>query len=635
MPHKVNYSNKLFGEIEKSHARSIKYGIDPNSFCNKNQIRLSPEALIALQHENADFYQVALTTMKDLDDFFPDAGFIMAIADHQGYILEVLGDQTVLTKLAAGNFLPGFRWTEKDVGTGGISLCLVCKIPVQINDKEHFCKRGHGHTSSAAPIFDSNNNLVGIIVLAGEASKVHHHTLGMVITAAKAIENQLRIIRSGKELQLRNSYMNAIIESIDSGIMAIDQEGNITQINNLGKNILEWDEDVVGKAVQPLLGLEKEWKQSVIAREYTDREVFVRGPRKSIQLIITARTICESGEGFILIYNEITRIRKLINKIAGLQARFTLDDIMGSSSAIVEAKKFAKIAAVGKSNVLLLGETGTGKELFAQAIHNKSDRKGKPFLAINCGAIPRELIESELFGYADGAFTGAQKGGRPGKFELSNGGTVFLDEIGDMPTDMQVKLLRVLQSGEVYRIGQHKPIPIDVRIIAATHVDLKKEIALRNFREDLFYRLSVFPISLPPLRERREDIIMLAQHILNRTSTQLGKQGITFSQKAEQALTDHQWPGNVRELGNVVERAANLIDGDMIDVEHLCIPQRLEKKNIQTGLLGRSLDEVECQAIKEVMLSVGNNIQKAAGILGISRATLYNKLEKHSLDRRG
>jgi sigma-54 dependent transcriptional regulator, acetoin dehydrogenase operon transcriptional activator AcoR len=633
MPNRIASSGTLLQEIKKSHERSKQFGIDPNSTCNHDQVRLTPVELESLRHENADYYQIALSTMRDLYEFFRETGFVMAITDHNGYILDTMGDPPVLDWLASRNLVPGFRWTEQDVGTSAISLAHACKIPVQINDKEHYCKRGYGHTSSASPIFSPDDKLAGIIVLSGDAHKVHHHTLGMVVMAAKAIEHRLYIIKSAKEIQIRNSYMNAIIESIDSGIMAIDQNGSITQINSLGGKILPWDENLSGKAVQPLLSLEKDWKQLVLAGDYVDREVFVKGPRKTIQLIATIKSICESGEGFIVIFNEINRIRKLIHKMAGLQALFTFDDIIGNSAALVEAKRLAKIAAAGKSNVLLLGETGTGKELFAQAIHNYSERKGKPFLAINCGAIPRELIESELFGYADGAFTGAQKGGRPGKFELTNGGTVLLDEIGNTPTDMQVKLLRVLQSGEIFRIGQHKPIPVDVRIIAATHVNLKKEIEKGNFREDLYYRLNVFPIALPPLRNRREDIIILAHHILNRASAALGRPDVRFSQKAEQALMDYHWPGNVRELGNIVERAVNLLDGAIIEVAHLGIQQAIGKKAPAVAQPSASLDDVERETIRQTMAFVGNNIARTAGILGITRATLYKKLEKHQISR--
>ncbi len=367
---------------------------------------------------------------------------------------------------------------------------------------------------------------------------------------------------------------------------------------------------------------------------YVDREVFIKTPHRVIHLITTAKPIFASDgrvQGIIFVFNEINRIRRLVNEMAGSQARFTFEDILGVSPRIHEAKKQAILAAAGVSNVLLLGETGTGKELFAQAIHNQSDRRNHPFVALNCGAIPRELLESELFGYIEGAFTGAKRGGRPGKLELASGGTVFLDEIGDMPLDMQVKLLRLLQTGEVFRIGQHKPISVDLRIIAATHFDLKQEVEKGNFREDLFYRLNVLPISIPPLRERPEDIILLARHILSRCCQQLNKPGIKLSADSEQMLFRYRWPGNVRELENLVERAVNLVDQDRIEPELFGLPLTKRKIVSVTEKGGALLEEAEKQTIIEVIESMECNISKASKLLGISRATLYNKFKKYNI----
>jgi transcriptional regulator with PAS, ATPase and Fis domain len=295
------------------------------------------------------------------------------------------------------------------------------------------------------------------------------------------------------------------------------------------------------------------------------------------------------------------------------------------------SKKVAMLAALGKSTVLLLGETGTGKELFAQAIHNHSDRRDNPFVAINCGAIPRELLESELFGYIGGAFTGAVKGGRPGKFELANSGTVLLDEIGDMPSDMQVKLLRVLQTGEVYRIGEHKPIAVDLRIIAATHNDLNQEVDKGNFREDLFYRLNVFPISIPPLRERPDDIILLARHILKRCARVLMKPGVEFVPESEQILARYHWPGNVRELENIIERTVNMIVGGVIEPAMLGPITAEARKVVLRERPGSLLMDVERQTIMEIIKTVEFNMSKAAKMLGITRATLYRKIKKYNL----
>ena len=625
----------LHREIQASHERCRQFGVNPNDTCNLLQSRLKPEELAVRLEQNRDFLEIATAQIGELYQFVSGAGFAVNIADNEGYILHIIGDKPVLEKLAAGNCCPGYRWTERDVGTSVISLALAREISVQINDEEHFCRRGHGHTCSASPVFDPDNQLAGVIAMSGDAAKVHPHTLGMVITAARAIENQLKIQKTSKELKLHNNYMRAIVNSIDSGIMTIDKNGVINNINNQGRRILQWEEPLEGHPLSEVLGQQININKLMRAGfDFVDREVFIRAPSRRIHLICTAKPILDSAEkiqGIILVFNEIKRIRKLLNEMAGTQARFTFEDIIGVSPAIQETKRMAMIAALSKSSILLLGETGTGKELFAQAIHNHSAQKGHPFLAINCGAIPRELLESELFGYVEGAFTGALKGGRPGKFEFADGGTVFLDEIGDMSTDMQVKLLRVLQTGEVCRVGDHKSTTIDIRIVAATNVQLKQEVDRKNFREDLFYRLNVFPITIPPLRERPEDITLLANRILSRCAQVTGKQGVQFTQKAKQTLYNYEWTGNVRELENIVERAVNLVEGDMIGSDLLGIVSAPAGKHAVKNRRGLRLAEVEKQAISEILQEMKFNLSRASKSLGISRATLYNKIKKYNL----
>jgi len=625
----------LHREIQASHERCRQYGVNPNDNCNLLQNRLKPEELAVRLEQNRAFLEIAAAQIGELYQFVSGAGFAVNIADNEGYILHIIGDKPVLEKLAAGNCCPGYRWTEKDVGTSVISLALAREIPVQINDEEHFCRRGHGNTCSASPVFDPDNQLVGVIAMSGDAAKVHPHTLGMVITAARAIENQLRIQKTSEELKLHNNYMRAIVDSIDSGVMTLDKNGVINDINNQGRRILQWAEPLEGHPLSEVLGEQINiYKLMRAGFDFIDREVFIRAPSRSIHLICTAKPILDSVEkiqGIILVFNEIKRIRKLLNEMVGTQARFTFEDIIGVSPAIQEAKRMAMIAALSKSSILLLGETGTGKELFAQAIHNHSAQRGHPFLAINCGAIPRELLESELFGYVEGAFTGALKGGRPGKFELADGGTVFLDEIGDMSTDMQVKLLRVLQTGEVCRIGDHKSITVDIRIVAATNVQLKQEVDRKNFREDLFYRLNVFPITIPPLRKRPEDITLLANHILSRCAQVAGKQGVQFTPEAKQTLYNYEWTGNVRELENIVERAVNLVEGDMIGSDLLGIVSAPAGKYAVNNRNGLRLAEVEKQAISEILQEMKFNLSRASKSLGISRATLYNKIKKYNL----
>jgi len=622
-------------EIAASHERCRRYGVNPKDRCNPIQKRLTPEKLQERLEQNRDFLDIATNQIGELYQFVAGAGFAVNIADKDGYILHIIGDKPILEKLSVGNCCPGYRWTEKDVGTSVLSLALERKIPVQINDDEHFCQRGHGHTCSASPVFGLNNELIGVISMSGDAERVHPHTLGMVITAARAIENQLRIQKTSKELRLQNNYMRAIIDSIDSGVLAVDKNGMINKINNQGKKILKWKEPLGGIPLHEVFGNQFSINAMMQPEfEFIDQEVFIHANNRVIQLLCTVKPIFDTSgiiQGSIIVFNEIKRIRKLLNDMAGAQARFTFEDIIGVSPSIQEAKRLAMIAGTSSSSVLLLGETGTGKELFAHAIHNHSMRKERPFLAINCGAIPRELLESELFGYVEGSFTGSRKGGRPGKFELADGGTVFLDEIGDMPADMQVKLLRVLQAGEVCRIGEHKSISVDVRIIAATNTRIKQEIDQKNFREDLFYRLNVFPIQISPLRDRKEDIVHLAKHFLDRSSSISKKPGVKFTPEAESKLINYQWPGNVRELENIVERAVNLLDGKHVG------PGLLDVSSVSGGMLGTHniagsrLEELEKQAILEILEELKFNMSRSAKTLGISRATLYNKIKKYNL----
>jgi len=627
-------SRILKQEILASHARAQQYGINPSEFCSPEHVHLSADELAQLCEKNKEFLEVAKMQIQELYRFVAGAGFVATIVEKDGYILEAIGDSPLIEHLRSANCCPGYRWTEKDVGTGSISLALARKIPVQINDDEHYCQRGYGHTCSAAPVFDENDELIGVISMSGEASQVHPHTLCMLITAARAIENQLRITKTSKALLLQNNYMNALIESIDSGVIAVDTNGMITHFNSQAKLILNWHEKLKGKTLSDIFGSQVDFNQMMHSGfEFVDREIFLKHKSGVIQLLITSKPIFDAGQkviGIIFVFSAIHRIRKLINEMAGSQASFNFEDIIGCSPNIMEAKRLAMLAASGNSTVLILGETGTGKELFAQSIHNLSTRKHHPFVAINCGAIPRELLESELFGYTEGSFTGAKRGGRPGKLELASSGTLLLDEIGDMPVDMQVKFLRVLQTGEMCRIGQHKPISIDLRVIAATHFDLEREVKDGNFREDLFYRLNVLPIHIPPLCERSADILLLAKHILSRCRQVFKKPEIKFSPEAERMLMCYNWPGNVRELENVVERAVNLVDEEFIQPEHFGL-QTLDKKNIaKEGPRGALLKKAEEQTITEVVETMGYNISKAAHILGISRATLYNKLKKYN-----
>jgi len=342
----------------------------------------------------------------------------------------------------------------------------------------------------------------------------------------------------------------------------------------------------------------------------------------------------------VLSVRDIEEAQKLVYNINTRALKCTFDDIMGESEPIRRAKNQALLTSRGNSTVLISGESGTGKEMFAKAIHYASSRSGKPFITVNCGAIPENLLESELFGYEKGAFTGASEKGKIGKFEMANGGTIFLDEIGDMPPHLQVKILHVLQNMRFERVGGNKTIIVDLRVIAATNKDLESMIATGQFREDLYYRLSVIPLSIPPLRERKEDIKQLMYHFLNKYNTFMSRNIVKFSEEVENLYLGYDWPGNVRELENAIEYGTNMTFGDTIAIED--VPVRILKKDVysiklddSSLTLSEQIRDYERAIIERKLKKYGksgNAKDRAARELGLSRATLYRKLSEFDIN---
>jgi len=352
-----------------------------------------------------------------------------------------------------------------------------------------------------------------------------------------------------------------------------------------------------------------------------------------------------------VMFNDISELKHLNEKSTVLEdeldektrkrktGKYTFNHLIGHSSSILAVKKMAQRAANTDSNVLVTGESGTGKEVFVHAIHNGSVRRHKPFIKINCAAIPSELLESELFGYEEGAFTGAKRGGKAGKVQMAHTGTLLLDEIGDMPLDMQAKLLRVLQEKEVEKIGGEGSQSVDVRIMASTNKDLEKMIAENKFRQDLYYRLNVVNIDLPPLRDRVKDIPDLARELTYSISNRLGIHVSEVTDEAMALLVQYHWPGNIRELENVLERAMNLLDGsDQIQAAHLpkTLGGRVKKvyghiDNLADYNLKRRVRDLEKEVIEACLKEVGYNKNQAAKILNISRVSLYKKIEDYHI----
>jgi PAS domain S-box-containing protein len=381
--------------------------------------------------------------------------------------------------------------------------------------------------------------------------------------------------KANQELRGLNSYLQSILKNISEGVIVVNEEGEVELLNfGLNKNWESNASDIKEKIQRDIL----DNKKSVLYRMLQERKNFqsqemIFPSKKGDIYCFASGVYLETPKGEVkqgvIVLNPITEVRRLVNRFSGSQARFRFRDIVTNSLTMQEMIRLARQAAMSNGNIIIEGESGTGKEMFAQAIHNSSNRNQGPFVAVNCGAIPRELVGSELFGYMEGAFTGAKKGGKPGKFELASGGTIFLDEIGDMPLEQQITLLRVVQERTITRIGGNRLIPVDVRIICATNKNLFHEVTQGNFRKDLYYRLNVINLHIPPLRERREDILLLFNYFLHK----LDKSGFHSFNTVEPAVLEfllkYDWPGNVRELQNVTERIIYLAAQDPISLQYL------------------------------------------------------------------
>lgn len=444
--------------------------------------------------------------------------------------------------------------------------------------------------------------------------------------------------------------VEGLLSYITDPVLVVDAEGKIVHANSAAEQILERSQIImIGKHftefVQSEL-LSKYIHQGKPVANLAVNMINSKGAHLDFSCRLHPLLVDAQVEGAILFFTKPALHQEQQEKSFRYGTRFSLDDVIGSSPAIVALKEQVMKIAKSESTVLIRGESGTGKEVLAQSIHRLSHRNKGPFVAINCAAIPESLLESELFGYEEGAFTGAKKGGKPGRFELAKGGTLFLDEIGDMPLYLQAKLLRVLQERRIERVGGTKAIEVDVRIIAATHKDLESMIANNQFREDLYFRLNVIPLYVPPLRERKEDLYELIQYYMHKFCKRFGKEPKRFSSQALKKIFDYHWPGNIRELENMVEYIVNLEIGDLVTVSSLPASIREmsedenrdmaeEQQEPQTlNHLSKSLyrvNEMEEQLIIQALQRFGTSTEgkrKAAEALGISLATLYRRLEK-------
>ncbi|MEN1832794.1 sigma 54-interacting transcriptional regulator [Pseudomonas lijiangensis] len=603
--------------IWASWRRSIDQGIDPE---DAEYRFVTPADLAEKLSVNALLIETAQEVMRGLLAYNP-RGHIN-LTDPQGTTLSFCGlDITPV----------GSRLSESVQGTNCTGLAIAEDRLVYVLAEENFANglRQRRMHCAAAPIRNASGETLAILTLTAEPGWFHFHTLGTVQAAAEAVSRQMA-------LQTLLDEQRSVLEVLNEGLVVLDDKGCIKALNRYARQLFRVGPELLER---PFLQL----GQSELNEEIMQRQgEALRDLDCTFQLhdgtqLACLVSVCLTGQGGrIVSLRENRRIREITRRIMGTQARYTFDSIQGNSRVMQDALRLGRIASRSDSTTLILGESGTGKELFAQAIHNASERSSGPFVAVNCGAIPRELVQSELFGHVEGAFTGSARGGSAGKFELADGGTIFLDEIGDMSFDAQVSLLRVLQEGEVTRVGARKSRQVDVRIIAATHRNLSQAVAEGAFREDLYYRLNVLNLTVPPLRMRKEDISLLAQHFLDRCAQSLRKPVSGISTPALDALMAYSWPGNVRELENTLERATNLaatasIQPGDLPLEILQASLRPQPPSRPEYNDAPDLGAHEMNAIIDALKHTNGNIRLAARQLKVSRGGLYNKMNRFGL----
>lgn len=615
--------------VKNANKRCLRYDLDREVVVSKRIIADSELNLRLI--ENRELMMTARPFIENLCDFVRGSNFFVILTDHEGCILGVAGDPEIVEKSRGLKMIPGAYMSEECIGTNAMGTAIAENQPVQISGDEHFINAYHTWTCSGAPIHDEDGNIIGALDLTGSSDAVHSHTLGMVVAAVSAIESIMKLNQKHRQLDKSKVLIESLFDSIKEGIVYADLEGNILSSNEQASRMFGYKKTAFENL--DLRDLVEDWR-SVLANcltleDYYNDEVMVHARANKVHFHLNAYKVHQHGEihGIILMFSDVKKTRRLANKIMGRKAIYTFDKIIGESPKILETIEFAKKISDSKSTILISGESGCGKEVFAQAIQNYSPRKKEPFVAINCGAIPRNLIESELFGYEEGAFTGAKQGGQIGKFELADGGTIFLDEIGEMPLEMQTKLLRAIEEGTIARVGGSQEIPVDVRIIAATNKKLRDEVKKGNFRHDLYYRLNVIPLVIAPLREREIDIPLLANYFMRRISHRINKRPIEITDAQMAEMKKYTWPGNVRELENFIELAINKERMPIGQIS--AVKQELPTLQLETTSI--SLEEMEKLHIQRILQQEHYNMSNAAKTLGIGRNTLYRKVEKYEI----
>jgi transcriptional regulator with PAS, ATPase and Fis domain len=670
-PHRHPYMNQ---EVADSWIRSRNMGVNPYAVVTSPN--LDPEELSQILNKHRLLLDITNSLANSFKDLLLACGYILYLFDKTGVILLNEGDQGKFPLFLEHGSRMGIVVDENSEGTTAHELCLRLKRPVQLLGPEHYCVAFQNSIASAVPIKDENDEVHAALVLLSQPlldppgedtlKNLCLHSLGLITSMAIAIETQLKLKKittnycdANEKAETFNSHLqiakdklvtvhntlNATLAFIDEGIITIDRTGKIIHINQEGIRILKLrPEEICNRNISEFLGSDSDIMTLAEKGENitVEKRICVGIDRQPYQVSIrpVLNQYTKKLDVAVLKLNSSEKVATQLNSRSGSMASYTFEDIIGENKEFKKIIALAQRFASSPENILLIGESGTGKELFAQAIHNIHRPQG-PFVAVNCAAMPRELVESELFGYEGGSFTGAERSGRPGKIELAHGGTLFLDEIGDMPLELQAVLLRTLEDKQVMRVGGRRYKKVDFRLIAATNKNLHKMARENQFREDLYFRLSILTINIPPLRERSNDIEIFSKIFIENYCQKQGWKIPQISPTAQKIINEYEWPGNVRQLQNAMIYAVNTAQDDLIKPENLpnyiildTCRIKVDEITHSNGKMGEMLclENLEKAAIETALLHANNCIPVAAQLLGISRSTLYRKLKDYNFD---
>jgi len=618
---------------------------------------------------NRSLLDYASGVMEHVFEQIRASGSLVILSDPQGMILHSLGDAEFVDRASRVALQPGACWSEAARGTNAIGTAIVTEAPTVVLGGEHYLDRNGFLSCTAAPIRDPRGALAGVLDVSCEQRMHQRHSLGLVRLSVQLIEKRLFEAEFANHILVAFHERPEYVGSLQEGLVAVTPEGHLAGANSIAR---EW----IGRRVEcgggaSFAELFRQGLGKVVDRAMSSSDALIRlGLRDGSEIHVQLRSLrprftafgsAQAGEGMRTFAAESSPAAvgsappvSAPAPVSAPHGPITLHDLATGDAGIGRAVDRAR-RILGKDIPLLIqGESGVGKELFAQAFHNSGARADKPFVALNCAAVPETLIESELFGYVGGAFTGARKEGAIGKIQQAHGGTLFLDEIGDMPLGMQARLLRVLQERCVTPVGSVKSIPVDISLVCATHRVLRDAVARGEFREDLYYRVNSLTVCLPPLRER-SDIRCIVERILAAECREAGLQGVWIGDEVMRFVERHGWPGNVRQLQNVIRVAVALLDEGEREIRPEHLPEDLFLADPADGAkapvaastgpvavaagtappvaadappisAAKRLDQLEIELIERVMREVGGNLSAAARTLGVSRNRLYRKL---------